>query len=59
MPASRAGWSMKAKAQSRRARVADAAGKDYPEGGFRRPRPLVSRGENAATPGRENAAREC
>jgi hypothetical protein len=39
MPVSFAGWSVKAKVKSRRARVADAAHKELPAGGLRCPRP--------------------
>jgi hypothetical protein len=39
MPVSFAGWSVKAKVQNRRARVAEAAHKEIPAGGIRCPRP--------------------
>ena len=39
MPFSFVGWSVKAKVQNRRARVADAAHKELPAGGVRYPRP--------------------
>jgi hypothetical protein len=45
MPVSFAGWSVKAKVKSRRARVADAAHKELPAGGVRCPRPSAFEAE--------------